>query len=230
VAKTKTAHSLFDFGPVADRYEQWYGTAAGKMYDRLEKAGVTKLLPPSRPGNRLLDVGCGTGHWSRFFASKGFEVTGIDISPEMIKVARLHDNYNCHFQVLDACSLPFDYDSFDLVTAMTTLEFVQDIDTCLRKMFRCLRSNGKALIGVLNSLAKINRRRVAEGEQPYASARLLSPAQLRSLLEPFGHVRIHVVGFVSRYKSMIFLAPLVERISLWLGRTTGAFIIAEVYP
>jgi ubiquinone/menaquinone biosynthesis C-methylase UbiE len=49
------------------------------MYDRLEKKAFDKLIGNHNGGKQLLKVGCGTGHWSRYFSEKVFEVTGTDI-------------------------------------------------------------------------------------------------------------------------------------------------------
>ncbi|GAI58552.1 unnamed protein product, partial [marine sediment metagenome] len=93
----------FDFASLAKDYDLWYQTPEGKMYDQAEKSTVLKLLRPAKPGDRLLDVGCGTGHWSRVFADQGYEVTGIDICPEMSEVARSRDYPGCYFEIADAC-------------------------------------------------------------------------------------------------------------------------------
>jgi len=220
-------NSLFDFDSVADRYDRWCQTPAGRMYDRLEKTAMARFLPPSR-GKRLLEVGCGTGHWSEFFASLGFEVFGVDISSEMIRRAESRYGRRCRFTVADAYRLPHEDESFDLVAAVTVLEFAGNPAAVIREMFRCLRSGGRAIVAVLNRLAPINCRRVAKGRQPYASAKLLSPDELRSLLEPFGRVRMLVAGFVPERKYLIGLAPMIEKLSLALRRQKGALIVAEV--
>src|SRR5207302_4325273 len=75
-----------------------------------EMAAVLALLPP--PPARLLDLGCGTGWTSVFFARAGYEVVGVDIAPDMIA----HAEANCDragveglaFAVCDYETLPFD--------------------------------------------------------------------------------------------------------------------------
>src|SRR4051812_29820560 len=49
---------------------------------------LDRLLPPSGDGRRLLDVGCGTGHHLAALQQRGFEVSGIDGSPDMLAQAR----------------------------------------------------------------------------------------------------------------------------------------------
>jgi len=183
------AHSLYDFGRLASDYERWYETPAGRAHDEAQKSDVRKFLKPAKPGARLLDVGCGTGHWSRFFASLGYEVVGVDISEEMIQVAKPRPAPNCRFEVADALALPFGNHCFDVVASMSTIEFVSEASLALAEMFRCVQPNGAVLIGTLNRLAPINRHRLAKGRQPYASGRLLTHGELRKLLVPFGRVR-----------------------------------------
>ena len=222
------AHSLFDFGSLAAGYERWYCTPAGKTYDREEKAAVLRLLPPPKPGDRLLDVGCGTGHWSRFFASLGFQVIGVDISAEMVDVACSHDSPRCRFGIADACRLPFDEVSFDVVTAIATLEFVSDLEAAVAEMFRCTKLNGSVIIGALNKLAPLNRQRVAQGEEPYASARLFSPQEVRAVLARYGRVRMRVSGHQPEHKWTRSLRVLRRRSLLRGSQRTGVFIVAAV--
>jgi SAM-dependent methyltransferase len=181
--------SLFDFGPLVHGYDRWYATPVGQAQDRLQKQDVRRLLRSSRTGEKLLDVGCGTAHWSSFFAEMGYQVTGVDLSPEMTKAARSAVP-ECSFQVADACGLPFADASFGVVASMTTLEYIPDPTAAVQEMVRCAKPGGSLLIGTLNRLAPLNRDRLSKGEQPYASAHLFSPAELRSLLAPVGSVRM----------------------------------------
>lgn len=181
--------SLFDFGPLAPLYEGWYDTDMGQAFDRIQRRDVLCLLEPYTPGGMVLDVGCGTGHWSGFFEQLGFRVVGVDVSARMIQEARLA-HPNCRFQRADAARLPFSDGSMDMVVVMAALEFMAQPLEALAEMIRCLKPGGRLLIGTLNRLAPINQQRLLAGEEPYASGRLYSPMDLWRLLSRFGRVRM----------------------------------------
>jgi ubiquinone/menaquinone biosynthesis C-methylase UbiE len=225
----ESSTSRFDFGSIADRYDAWYQAPRGVRYDRLETRALDRLLPPAPTGGQLLEIGCGTGHWSQCFCSRGFEVMGVDISERMITLARKKDMAGATFEVADAERLPFADETFDVAAAITTLEFVGDSPRAVAEMARCVKKRGGTLIvGALNSLSTYNQSRKRRIASMYASARLFSPGDLRRLLEPFGEPTILVAGFVPRRESLLWLSPLME----WIGRLTrterGAFLAAKV--
>jgi len=218
--------SRFDFDLLAGSYDNWYAGRRGAMYDRLEKKLIADFLSAEAEGKKLLEVGCGTGHWSRFFSECGFEVTGLDISERMINAALQKGIANTSFQIADGHLLPFANDSFDLTAAITTLEFVRNAETVLREMIRCTRKPGRILLGVLNRLSKVNRQRQDRAESPYAAARLFSPVELKQFLQPYGRVEIAVAGFVPAQSWLISFTPWFERIAGMFGSQKGAFIAA----
>jgi len=221
--------SRFDFDLLASSYDSWYASRRGTMYDRLEKKAISRYLPPSAKGKKLLEVGCGTGHWSRFFSGYGFEVTGIDISGRMIDIAKSKNIHNASFRVADSHSLPFADETFDVTAAITTLEFVGDAEAVVREMVRCTRKpGGQLLVGVLNVQARLNRNRKQRPESPYSKARLFSPNRLKQLLEPFGQLAMVTAGFVPNQKLFLPLAPLFDTFGRFFHIPYRAFIAAEV--
>jgi ubiquinone/menaquinone biosynthesis C-methylase UbiE len=202
----------FDFGTVAQEYDRWYETPVGRRHDRFQKALMREFLPPAKPGERLLDVGCGTGHWSRFFASLGFSVVGIDTSPEMVSMARSHVWERCTFEVANAGKMPFGDGAFEIVAAMATLEFIPRPEKALEEMKRCLKPGGRIIIGTLNRLDPLNRCRVDQDDEPYASANMFSTNELRALLVRHGSIWVRTSA---------------ERAK---DSEEGAFIVAEVRP
>jgi ubiquinone/menaquinone biosynthesis C-methylase UbiE len=199
------------------------------VYDRFEKKAIDKLLRNHTEGKRLLEVGCGTGHWSKFFSTKGYEITGIDTSERMITIAKNKNIARSSFHVMDGHSMSFADNSFDIAAAITTLEFVTAPDTMIAEMARCVRKpGGKLLFGVLNALSEYNQARKNETGSPYASAALFSPEKLKRLLEPLGQVQMIIAGFVPRHRWLLPLAPVFELAGRLMKNQHGAFIAARV--
>lgn len=217
------------FDSMAASYDAWYDTLRGRTYDTLEKKVVDKLLPPVTRGNELLDVGCGTGHWSAFFAGQGFRVTGVDVSEKMINIARSKVIPGAAFQVADADELPFEDGWFDVVAAITTLEFVSSPEGVVKEMVRCTKHPGGAILaGVLNPDARVNRDRKAKGKEPYASARFFSPSELGALLSPYGKPQVEVAAFVPRSAWALPLAPLLDFAARSLRLPCGALVAGRL--
>ena len=217
-----TTGTRFDFGPLAGEYENWYSTPAGQEYDLVQRQDVLKLLRTDTARGRLLDVGCGTGHWSRFFQSRGYKVQGIDISEGMIREA-MSVAPECAFGIADARALPFRAASFDVVACMATLEFIIAPGTAVREMARCVKPGGSLIIGTLNRLSELNRDRLSRGEQPYASGQLFSPRELWNLLSSWGRPRM--LASSSKGSPDRIVTDLPPDLT---SPFAGAFIIAEV--
>ncbi len=225
----EVAAARFDFDKTAARYDLWYRTPRGARYDQAEKRAIDDLLPSASDGGTLLEIGCGTGHFSQHFASRGFAVTGMDISKPMIAVARQKNIRSSTFELADAEHLPLADERFDVAVAITVLEFVCDPARVVSEMARCVKKPGGTLIlGALNRLSAYNRAKQRGLDSSYASAHLFSPDDLRTLLRPFGASTIRLAGFVPRKDALIWLSPLLE----WIGRLTanqhGAFVAARV--
>lgn len=105
----------------------------------------------AKAGDRILDLGCGTGELSRRLAAGGLRVTGCDISPNMLARAAARDGAGGHAWVRlapDWRRLPFKPATFDLVVAASVLEYVIDPGTVLRECGRVLRPGGVVLYTV----------------------------------------------------------------------------------
>jgi len=220
--------SRFDFGPLFASYDRWYEDPVGKVYDRLEKAGVQNALPDPGTDNKLLEIGAGTGHWTRFFAERGFVVTAVDVSESMVRAALSKGIPRATFFVADAQLLPFANSAFDVVCAMTTVEFVQDAKAAVKEMARCTRPGGKMVFGVLNrhSLMTLLRRR--KKSPIFASARFFSVRELRALLTDYGDVSVGVMAFVLPWRPLLRMARLFEKVGRLLRMPWGDFLVAEV--
>jgi ubiquinone/menaquinone biosynthesis C-methylase UbiE len=107
----------------------------------------------ARPGDRILDVGCGTGFFVRLLAEavgpKG-EVVGVDAAPEMVAhaAARSRSLANCRFEVGSAGALVYPDGDFDIVVSSLTLHHLAPEDQlpAITEMRRLLRPSGRLLV------------------------------------------------------------------------------------
>lgn len=103
-------------------------------------AGLLDLLEAA-PGQRILDIGCGTGHLTSQIAATGAIVTGIDRSPDMIQQARAA-HPSIPFQVMDARELSFQ-EKFDAVFSNATLHWITEPERVVTSISAILRPGGR---------------------------------------------------------------------------------------
>lgn len=151
--------------PSPAQYDAWYDTPRGRWISDCE-FGLMMSMTQFVAGNTLLDVGCGTGHFSRRFTNSGLLVTGIDPDQAALEFARNRDGA-ISYQQGDATRLQFADGSFDYCTAVTSLCFVTDPEKALREMWRICRKG--VMLGLLNRNSRLYRER--ERHRGYAGAR-----------------------------------------------------------
>jgi SAM-dependent methyltransferase len=132
----------------AAAYDRWYETPRGRWVGQREAALVIDDLQPRR-GDSLLDVGCGTGYFTRALAAAvDGPVAGIDLNPEWIDYARHRDPDRASYEIGDARALPYANASFDLVVSIAALCFVAEEGAAIREILRVARR--RFAIGLLN--------------------------------------------------------------------------------
>ena len=133
--------SMFDrIAPVYDAMNRLMTAGLDRRWRR-ETAGAVV-----RPGDRVLDVACGTGDLALAAAAVGGRVTGVDFSTRMLERAR-RKSTAVEWLEADALALPFDDASFDVVTSGFGVRNFADLDAGLRELRRVVRPGGR--IGVL---------------------------------------------------------------------------------
>lgn len=171
------------FEEAAARYEPWYATPRGRRADRAERALLAWLLGWFPGARRVLDIGCGTGHFTQWLAARGCAAIGLDRSPAMLREARALAR-DTPLVLADAHRLPMRDGAVDVSALVTTLEFLEQPARALEESVR-VAEHGLMLV-VLNrcSLGALSRRWGPQSRGSLlAGARDLSRARLRDALE-----------------------------------------------
>lgn len=143
---------VFDFKD-AGNYDAWIDKGKNRHCLDLEIKLMLDLLSPEK-GQRILDIGCGTGISLAPLLEKGLSLTGIDPSPYMLDLAhkRLGEKVDLHRGMAE--DLPFDDNSFDAALLFTSLEFTDRPAKAIEEACRVARD--RVVIGVLNRYAPQN--------------------------------------------------------------------------
>ena len=185
----------------ADRVEvDKFDALAPRFWDPQGEFRPLHLLNPVRArfvaeratlgGARVLDVGCGGGLLCEAFARAGAEVTGIDLAPGMVEVARLHaaaENLKIDYRLEDAAELAASAPAaFDVVTCMEMLEHVPEPAATVACLARLVRPGGAVFVSTINRnlksfllaivAAEYVLKLIPRGTHEYA--RLIRPAEL----------------------------------------------------
>jgi len=173
---------VFDFND-ARKYERWVRSPGTQQTIRLEKRLMTDMLKPIR-GETLLDIGCGTGESISPFLVLGLQVTGVDASPYMLDATLRNMGNRVDLYRGFAEDLPFDDNSFNHASLVTTLEFVEDPVRALEEA--CRVAKDRIFVGVLNRYALKGITRRLEGvfsHTIYNRARFFSVWEIKQMLQ-----------------------------------------------
>ncbi|HDT14964.1 MAG TPA: class I SAM-dependent methyltransferase, partial [Firmicutes bacterium] len=111
---------------LTEQYERWIRTPEGMYFDEKEKELLITSLR-LKTGEKILEAGCGTGRYLRYFNEIGLEAHGIEPVEGLIKIASMKTDIPAgRIQKGSADSLPYMDVSFDCVIFMTTFEYAPD--------------------------------------------------------------------------------------------------------
>jgi len=222
---------MFVFGQEEARAaERWAHTPRGRFALEAETDAVLKLLEP-RPGEKLLDIGCGNGLLMAALADAGLAVSGIDPSEPMLALARARLGPEVPLHQGFAERLPFDEASFDYATFMTSLEFVQDPVRALREALRVTRR--RVVVGLLNPMSLYGAGcliRGLRGHGVYSRARFFAPWRLGRLIASAGPVRVRWLSVLSLPPGLARMAPELERRLSFRANPFGGLLAFALDP
>ncbi len=153
---------------------------------------IDRLLP-LRPGERVLEVGCGQGHLTTRLAARGIDVIGIDANPNAPEVSG--SDRVVHMM---AENLGFDDGEFDAVLSVHAIEHIPQLDEAASEMARVLKPGGRALhiypAEPIQGLFAIPTSVILYGTPLKATTvhcHRLTPSKVRRLMEPNGLTETH---------------------------------------
>jgi ubiquinone/menaquinone biosynthesis C-methylase UbiE len=135
--------------PPRDGY-RWIAKGYDAVVDPFNRAiwQIVVTMRPAGPGDQVLDVGCGTGTALVAYQRAGYVASGIDLSAAMLARARARLSDSADLRIGDATDLPYEDDSFDLVTAAFVIhELPAPVRAdVLAEMVRVTRSGGRTMV------------------------------------------------------------------------------------
>lgn len=164
-----------------DTYEQWY-EGRYKSAEIWQKKVMEQLVKKDTRVKRLLEFGCGTTRFTRWWKDIGIEASGGDISPLMLSQAvHLFDG---DLVMADSHHMPFKNHTFDSLAFITTFEYYKDPVKVIRESARVAKYG--IAMGMMNrNSPKFIRRRVQQafGQNPfYVTANFYTPSTLSAVI------------------------------------------------
>ncbi len=132
------------FSGIADKYDRMnqiisFGGAMSWRLDAIQELNIYKF-------ERILDIATGSGDLALLIKEEFQDnlVFGVDITPEMIRIARRKDvNKKVNWVIADALALPFETESFEKAISAYLLRNVPDVQACLAEQYRITRKDGR---------------------------------------------------------------------------------------
>lgn len=216
------------FNGFASEYDDWYEGRIGKFIDRIETDLAFGMLKINE-GMKILDIGCGTGNFSIKLAERGCHVTGIDVSEEMLKIARkkaYEKKLDIDFINMDVKNLKFADNEFNAAISMAAFEFIDDISKVTDEIFRTVKAGGQILIGTINGdsdWGKLYKSKEVSENSVYKFADFKTPDDLKKLRQK-NLLEIQKCLFISPNASEDEFN--IERENELVGKRSGGYICA----
>jgi SAM-dependent methyltransferase len=136
--KNEIAHGKYLLAHDPGKVWNWETPAGKERWAR--RAGM--LTHHLTPGTKVLEIGCGTGYFSKELVRTGADIIAIDISPDLLsEAAQKVTAKNIVFQVQNAYAMCFANDSFDFIVGCSVLHHL-DVERALRECWRALKPSG----------------------------------------------------------------------------------------
>lgn len=133
--------------------ESWHSNSKN-MWLHGSRKEIVPFFTKYVPKGLIADLGCGDGFGSSLLSKNGYEVIGMDISDNMVKLARNYENDNLTFVQGNILKTPFEDRQFKGILAINSLEWTERPLIALNEIKRILTNNGYGCFGILGPTAK----------------------------------------------------------------------------
>ncbi len=130
------------------KYHDYRKSKQNFFNDKIDWPAVKTLIGNVK-GKKVLDVGCGSGIYSRVLQKEGAIVSGIDISRALLKIAR-KECPNIEFRLADASKIPYKNSTFDIAYGSLMMHYIKDWHKPLKEICRVLKPGGKFIFSINN--------------------------------------------------------------------------------
>ena len=184
--------------PGFDRMAHQYDQSRGEYPTELVHQGLRIVYGDqydALKGKKILDAGAGTGQISYAYLTLGADVTGIDISPAMLEIAKKRCEEFPDYTALvgDLTKLPFEDNSFDFITSRWVMEFIPDWPKAIRELKRVLKPGGTLLLIQTHNMLRTTPRTMFEQIARKRGAPVGFPGATHRLLWAYLHSQGAVV-------------------------------------
>ena len=190
-----------------DGYDE-YASSYDKTLDFLnsfEGEVLQRMLRGVR-GGKILDVGCGTGRLIRQLLDRGAEIVGLDISPEMLKIARKKFKKTTFIEG-NIENMPFPDDNFNIVIASFVIVHLKDLRKAFDEVYRVLKPGGIFIV------TNINQRK---------SPKLKGSFEKEIVIKSFYHIPEQVISALKESLFNIEAEEFVYKNSIWVNQIVKA--------
>ena len=163
-------------------YDEWYLTPFGALCHRLERDALFSLAA-FKPGELVLDAGCGTGVYLKELKDAGARPVGLDADAAMLCAAKAR-GLGVPLVRASLEAMPFKSASFGGIISVCSLEFVANAALAFKELSRALSAGGLLLVGFLNLESSWAEKRLEKGrdpESPWHGVRFFSLAEVEML-------------------------------------------------
>ncbi len=164
----------------------------------IDKPSMTSFLKKEVKGKSVLDLGCGSGIYTKKLASFGAKIVGSDLSSGLIEIAR-RENPSIKFYIEDAKKTQFKKSSFDVVSSSLMIHYFKELPPLFKEVNRILKKNGLFVFSMHHPVMEVSSKLKIKG----IKGSLLKPYFHNNKYEVVLHDKIKLIAYHHTFENII---------------------------